>query len=168
MTVPVLRLTDRERRRIRGELDKIQAAVATSGSGQRGTSGGSVVRAALGKVGVQGRKALRQRTPKGTRPAVNRPRLRSAVYGKVHTYRRSGNLVYRVGWRRKLPGGELRFQQALAVEFGTRFMRAQRAVARTLGEIVGADGERFRRVFVEAMGARIQQLAAKANQQARR
>ena len=162
-----VRVSVQELKRIEGEMLKMQALADPS---QRGTSAGSVVKYALNRSGRQALTAAKRRVPRGTGPLKpqnkGRPRVRlaRAVRGKIELDRRLRQLWFRAGYQKRLVN---RFQQSLAIEFGTRFINRREPLKRGLDDAIGITGERFKRLFVTEMQKRINALAAKANAGAR-
>ena len=153
-----LGLSSGEVRRINRELRNVSKL---AGVGIRGTSPRNVVRYVLGRIGARARKALRSRTPVGRRPIVPQGRipLKRTVRGGV-AKGRDGRVLYRAGYTRKLIG---RFQQGLAVEHGTQYMRPQKHISDSLDEAIGPRGKRYRELFIQEFDKRIASLFDKAN-----
>jgi len=159
--------------RINRELRKVQDAVA--GTGVRGSSGRNVIRYVLGRIGATSRKALRRTTPTGRRPIwpAGRIPLKRLVKGGL-AKGRAGRVLYRAGYIRAKTGTYIgrdgrpkpinRFQQALAVEHGTKAgSRAQKHIAGALETAIGPGGKRYRELFNREFDKRIAFLFAKAN-----
>ena len=146
-------IPQREINRIQKELDKLQELVDPN---FRGASAGSVTRYALNRTGTVARKILRNAVPSVTGT------LKRSVQGRVIAT--GDGLVYKAGFaRKKLP----RWQQAVALEFGTQYMSPRRYVSRALEKAAGSSGEQLRKIFVNEMNKRIARLVVNANRKAK-
>jgi len=161
LPLPAVAGIDSEVRRIANELEKLQAEVA--GTELRGTSSKSVHRHALARIGAQARVKVRANTPRRT------GRLAASTRGKFRANSRAGKLVYQSGWNRSVleaRGG--RWQQAVAMEHGTRHVRGSGAVQAALRAVAGSDGQRLVAEYLRELEKRVKALVAKANAGRRR
>ena len=162
-----LGISKEEERRI---IRVLKEVAVVAGAGVRGSSGRNVVRTVLQRVGANSRKALRRRTPVGRRPITptGRKPLKQTVRGGIGNPGKNGNVIYRAGYDRQFfrQGGPGRFQQAMAIEHGTRHMRPRTPVSDALTDAVGPGGERYKRLFIQEFDKRIGQLFDKANAKA--
>ena len=162
-------IPQREITRIQKELDKVQALADPS---FRGASAGSVTRYALNRTGTVARKILRSSVPvggAGRRSSQGRflkqtgGGLKKSVGGRV--IKTNNGLVYKAGFERKKLR---RWQQAVALEFGTSYVSPRRYVSRALQKAAGSSGEKLRKIFVQEMDKRIARLIVNANRKSGR
>ena len=147
-------IPQREITRIQKELDKIQALADPS---FRGASAGSVTRYALNRTGTVARKILRNSVPSVSGG------LKKSVGGRV--IKTNNGLAYKAGFDRKKIR---RWQQAVALEFGSTYIAPRRYVSLALQKAAGSSGEKLRKIFVQEMDKRIARLIVNANRKSGR
>ena len=137
------------------EIEKIQQ-LAVAG-GRRPPTSGSVIRKAVRKSGAKVRIKARRLTPSGKRKSKGK-KLRSALKGLAYTAKRRPIAGYRVGYGRS---EDLRFQKSLAIQYGTKRVKAQNPIGRAIEETNA--GATLVNDIAQNMATEIDKLAAKFN-----